>query len=80
MASILGCDRNVVEEICNKARRSGEILQVANLLCPGNIAISGHVGSLEDAEIRRDGSQRQSIYPLECGGCFPYFYHGTGCH
>jgi [acyl-carrier-protein] S-malonyltransferase len=50
MASILGCERAVVDEICNKARRAGEILQVANLLCPGNIAISGHVGSLGDAE------------------------------
>jgi [acyl-carrier-protein] S-malonyltransferase len=50
MASILGCERGVVDEICNKARRAGEILQVANLLCPGNIAISGHVGSLGDAE------------------------------
>ncbi len=50
MASVLGCERNVVDEICNKARRPGEILQVANLLCPGNIAISGHIGSLEDAE------------------------------
>lgn len=70
MASILGCDRNVVEEICNKARRSGEILQVANLLCPGNIAISGHVGSLEDAESVAMEANASRFIRLSVAGAF----------
>ncbi len=46
MASVLGFDVAQVEELCNKARLPGEILQVANLLCPGNTAISGHQASI----------------------------------
>jgi [acyl-carrier-protein] S-malonyltransferase len=50
MASVLGLDRSQVELLCDKARKPGEVLQVANLLCTGNIAISGHVSSIEAAE------------------------------
>lgn len=50
MASVLGLDRDQVEGLCDQTRLDGEILQVANLLCPGNIAISGHTASLAAAE------------------------------
>ena len=40
MVSILGLERAQVESLCEQARE-GEILQVANLLCPGNIVVSG---------------------------------------
>lgn len=50
MASVIGFTTEQVEELCDKARLDGEILRVANLLCPGNIAISGHAASLDNAE------------------------------
>jgi [acyl-carrier-protein] S-malonyltransferase len=50
MASILGLERDQVESLCESSRRDGEILQVANLLCPGNIAVSGHASSLNQCE------------------------------
>jgi [acyl-carrier-protein] S-malonyltransferase len=50
MASVIGFSVEQVQELCDKARLDNEILQVANLLCPGNIAISGHVASLQKAE------------------------------
>lgn len=50
MASVLGLDRSQVDQLCDGARQPSEILQVANLLCPGNIAISGHMGSLDRCE------------------------------
>jgi [acyl-carrier-protein] S-malonyltransferase len=40
MVSILGLEQSKVEELC-AAARSGETLEVANLLCPGNIVVSG---------------------------------------
>jgi [acyl-carrier-protein] S-malonyltransferase len=40
MVSVLGLEQRQVEEICAAARGSGT-LEVANLLCPGNIAVSG---------------------------------------
>jgi [acyl-carrier-protein] S-malonyltransferase len=50
MASILGLEREQVDSLCDASRNAGEILQVANLLCPGNIAVSGHIGSLDRCE------------------------------
>jgi [acyl-carrier-protein] S-malonyltransferase len=50
MASVIGLPSEQVEELCDRARLDGEILQIANLLCPGNIAISGHAASLQNAE------------------------------
>lgn len=70
MASVLGCERAQVEEICDKARRPGEILQVANLLCPGNIAISGHLGSIDDAEGVSTASGASRFIRLNVAGAF----------
>lgn len=46
MASVLGLSSEQLDAVCNSARQPGEILQIANLLCPGNIAVSGHVASI----------------------------------
>jgi [acyl-carrier-protein] S-malonyltransferase len=46
MASILGLDLSKVRELCDAAR-GGETLQVANLLCPGNIVVSGTIPAIE---------------------------------
>src|SRR5262249_40649609 len=40
MISVLGLEPSKVEELCAAARGS-ETLAIANLLCPGNIAVSG---------------------------------------
>jgi [acyl-carrier-protein] S-malonyltransferase len=40
MVSILGMEQAKVEELCAKARSAG-MIQIANLLCPGNIVVSG---------------------------------------
>lgn len=50
MASILGLEREQIDALCDASRNDGEILQIANLLCPGNIAISGHAASLDRCE------------------------------
>jgi [acyl-carrier-protein] S-malonyltransferase len=47
MASVIGVDQVQVQDFCDQARQPGEILQLANLLCPGNIAISGHNRSID---------------------------------
>jgi [acyl-carrier-protein] S-malonyltransferase len=49
MLSILGLERDAVESICFDARKAG-IMQVANLLCPGNIAVSGESKACEEVE------------------------------
>jgi [acyl-carrier-protein] S-malonyltransferase len=49
MISILGLDRGQVESIRDEASKTG-LLQLANLLCPGNIAVSGDRAALAAAE------------------------------
>jgi [acyl-carrier-protein] S-malonyltransferase len=51
MASILGLSLEQVQSICQKATSGPEsFVEPANLLCPGNIAISGHLDALSRAE------------------------------
>jgi [acyl-carrier-protein] S-malonyltransferase len=49
MFSVLGLEQPKVEELCAAARGS-ETLAVANLLCPGNIVISGSKNACDAAE------------------------------
>lgn len=69
MVSILGMERSQVELICDQARQ-GEILQVANLLCPGNIVISGALRACERAaEIATQMGAMKAV-PLAVAGAF----------
>jgi [acyl-carrier-protein] S-malonyltransferase len=49
MVSILGLERDKVEELCTKVRPIGR-LWIANLLCPGNIVVSGDKAACDEAE------------------------------
>jgi [acyl-carrier-protein] S-malonyltransferase len=49
MMSILALERFQVESICDEAASAG-LIQIANLLCPGNIAVSGERAALTAAE------------------------------
>jgi [acyl-carrier-protein] S-malonyltransferase len=46
MVSILGLEQPQIEELCRAARDKGT-LEIANLLCPGNIAISGSLAACD---------------------------------
>ncbi|MEO8270172.1 MAG: ACP S-malonyltransferase [Aureliella sp.] len=50
MSSVIGLERERLEAICTAATSGPHLVRVANLLCPGNIAISGHLEALEAAE------------------------------
>jgi [acyl-carrier-protein] S-malonyltransferase len=49
MVSVLGLEQLRVEELCRAARGAGT-LQVANLLCPGNIVVSGDRAACAELE------------------------------
>ncbi|MCC6499845.1 MAG: ACP S-malonyltransferase [Anaerolineales bacterium] len=49
MAAILGLDIPTLEKVCAEASAGGEIVQVANDNCPGQVVISGHAPALERA-------------------------------
>jgi [acyl-carrier-protein] S-malonyltransferase len=70
MVSVLGLDREKVEAVCNAARADGEILQVANLLCPGNIAVSGHQQSCDNVEAAASEAGAMKSIALSVAGAF----------
>jgi [acyl-carrier-protein] S-malonyltransferase len=70
MVSILGPDRQQIEKLCEDARAEGEVLQIANFLCPGNIVVSGHKGACElVADIATKAGAMKTI-PLAVAGAF----------
>lgn len=70
MVSLLGLDREVIERVCDDARWDGEILQVANLLCPGNIAVSGNRASCEAVVPVATKAGAMKCIPLSVAGAF----------
>ena len=68
MVSILLLEREQVQEICDLAKDAGEI-SIANLLCPGNIVVSGTNAACEKAvELAGDAGGR--AVPLAVAGAF----------
>lgn len=49
MVSVLGLSQEKVEELCAKARSVGKI-ELANLLCPGNLVVSGTKEACDEVE------------------------------
>ncbi len=69
MVSVLGLERSEVEALCEKAR-DGEILKIANLLCPGNIVISGTIKACERAAEMAEAQGAMKAVPLAVAGAF----------
>ncbi|PQO42806.1 ACP S-malonyltransferase [Blastopirellula marina] len=69
MVSILGLEQDDVEGICDHAREDG-ILQIANLLCPGNIVVSGTNDACERAAEIAEKSGAMKVIPLAVAGAF----------
>jgi [acyl-carrier-protein] S-malonyltransferase len=70
MVSILGLEATQVEAVCQEARAEGEVLEIANFLCPGNIVVSGHKGACERvADVAAKAGAMKTI-PLAVAGAF----------
>jgi [acyl-carrier-protein] S-malonyltransferase len=69
MVSILGLERIEVEKLCEQAR-NGETLEIANMLCPANIVISGTVGACERAAELAPKMGAMKAVPLAVAGAF----------
>jgi [acyl-carrier-protein] S-malonyltransferase len=69
MVSILGLERSQVEALCQQARQD-ETLEIANLLCPGNIAISGTNAACERAAEMASSMGAMKAVPLAVAGAF----------
>lgn len=70
MCSVLGLELEQVESLCASVRQGDEVLQPANLLCPGNIAVSGHKAALARLEEPAMAAGATKVIPLAVAGAF----------
>ncbi|MGB7346054.1 MAG: ACP S-malonyltransferase [Pirellulaceae bacterium] len=70
MASVLGMDLESLTKLCDDVRGEGEVLQPANLLCPGNIAISGHAAAIDRLEPAAADAGAMKVVRLSVAGAF----------
>jgi len=70
MSSILGIDAEKLQAVCEEASSDDCYVRVANLLCPGNIAISGHIPALERAEVLSTEAGAIRAIRLQVAGAF----------
>jgi [acyl-carrier-protein] S-malonyltransferase len=69
MVAVLGLERDQVQAVCDQARGDG-VLQIANLLCPGNIVISGDNVACEKAAELAVAAGAFKVQPLAVAGAF----------
>ncbi|QDV10461.1 Malonyl CoA-acyl carrier protein transacylase [Rosistilla oblonga] len=70
MSSVLGMDAEKLAALCEQVAEPGEVLQIANLLCPGNIAVSGHKTALARLEPAAAEAGAMKVVPLSVAGAF----------
>jgi [acyl-carrier-protein] S-malonyltransferase len=65
MAAILGLDAARVAQICAEVQQTdGNIVQIANDNCPGQIVISGNEGGMEEAMTMLNAAGARKVVPL----------------
>ena len=69
MVAVLGLEREAVVALCDACRDAG-VLQVANVLCPGNIVVSGSVDACERLEAAAPAAGAMKCVRLEVAGAF----------
>lgn len=70
MAAILGLDRDLLKQVTDEVSTTGEVVQLANLNCPGQIVISGTAQGVKEAsEKAKEAGARRAI-PLVVSGPF----------
>lgn len=70
MAAILGMDREALESVTEEVTANGDLVQLANLNCPGQIAVSGTASGVSKAsQLAKEKGARRAI-PLEVSGPF----------
>jgi [acyl-carrier-protein] S-malonyltransferase len=70
MVSVLGLDKDKVQAVCDEARQPGEVLQIANLLCPGNIVVSGHTSACDRVAAIAEKAGAMKTIRLAVAGAF----------
>ena len=75
MVSVLGLDQGKVEELCAKARGIGQV-EIANLLGPGNIVVSGTKAACAEVERLAPEMGAMKTITLTVAGAFQRYHLG----
>ncbi|MBP90154.1 MAG: [acyl-carrier-protein] S-malonyltransferase [Planctomycetaceae bacterium] len=70
MVSVLGLEVDQIEKLCEEARGEGEVLQIANHLCPGNIVVSGDQAACDRIAESAVTAGAMKTIPLAVAGAF----------
>ena len=69
MVAVLGMEREAVAALCDACREDG-VLQIANVLCPGNIVVSGDRAACDRLEATAPDAGAMKCVRLEVAGAF----------
>lgn len=70
MAAVLGADREALEKLCRNIAEQGQIIEPANVNCPGQIVVSGTLEGIEQVSERAKEAGAKRVIPLEVSGPF----------
>jgi [acyl-carrier-protein] S-malonyltransferase len=70
MAAIIGMEKTDVKEICENSSRDNSIVVLANINCPGQIVISGHIDAVHRAMEMAKGKGVKKAIQLNVSGAF----------
>ncbi|HBJ33519.1 MAG TPA: [acyl-carrier-protein] S-malonyltransferase [Planctomycetaceae bacterium] len=70
MASVIGMELDALQAVCDQVKVAGEVLQPANILCRGNIAVSGHRTALARLDSVATAAGASRVIPLSVAGAF----------
>lgn len=77
MAAVMGLDIPTLDQLCEAASRPGEIVQVANDNCPGQVVISGASPALERALelVQQAGARKSKALAVSIAAHSPLMEH-----
>jgi [acyl-carrier-protein] S-malonyltransferase len=71
MAAVIGADLSALEELCASIEmQMGEVVEVANVNCPGQLVVSGKVAAVAELVARAKEAGARRAVPLAVSGPF----------
>jgi len=69
MVAVLGLEREQIAVLCAEVR-GADVLSVANVLCPGNIVVSGSAAACDRLAVAATAAGAMKCVPLDVAGAF----------
>ncbi|MCZ8520096.1 MULTISPECIES: ACP S-malonyltransferase [Paenibacillus] len=70
MAAVLGAEREALQTLCIEISASGNVVELANMNCPGQIVVSGTAAGVAAVVERGREAGAKRVLPLEVSGPF----------